>query len=427
MLRIKFKTIAGLVLALTALACGQAFEPGPQANPIPKTELPKTELPKTETPAQRIIRGFAARMNNPAGFPSQLRSRPTQVSPNRPTVHLPEIGDHALFSTSGNVAAQGNTAAGSATYTGAPVLDPSANQPPTTLGTGSFDVTVAGTQYTNSAAESFAYTALDSTNNVEYLVIGTWSSTIDPVTQAETADVVYTVVPSSDYAAGASVVLDGVDRLAVFFHGDTAFPDPQVAAVAETGTVSFGQGSLAIGGTVDATLAGDFVEVVINPSGPSPTPTPSGSPSPTPVPVTNLVAGPYNLHYLAPAQVYCDGTLAGQETAFAALVPADFGLADGPISIAISASFEVEVLGVAGFSAAPLYLGSDPQAPPGLLFGMIPGTGTGPLSTSVMGLAFALDDSTASATHDDADAAVALLTADEQGFCQVDFVAELTP
>ncbi len=45
MLRIKFKTIAGLALALTALACGQAFEPGPQANPIPKTELPKTETP----------------------------------------------------------------------------------------------------------------------------------------------------------------------------------------------------------------------------------------------------------------------------------------------------------------------------------------------------------------------------------------------
>ena len=49
---------------------------------------------------------------------------------------------------------------------------------------------------------------------------------------------------------------------------------------------------------------------------------------------------------------------------------------------AISASFEVEVLGVAGFSAAPLYLGSDPQAPPGLLFGMVPGTGSGPLSVT---------------------------------------------
>ena len=61
----------------------------------------------------------------------------------------------------------------------APVIDENVMSPPA-LGTGGFDVTVAGVQHLSSAAESLTEVVDDGSGNT-YLVVSAWTIDVDPV------------------------------------------------------------------------------------------------------------------------------------------------------------------------------------------------------------------------------------------------------
>jgi len=417
MSRLRF---SNLLLALGAAACGVEQQQAPPDTVVPiidNTVIPPAIIPPASTAAQpRLvpISGILA----PRFAQTTVTRDPLRLPSVPSVINLPSLGNGVLFSTSGSAAIVGSAVAGSASVTGAPVVDVNSCAPPA-LGAGAFDVTVNGVQYTNPSAASFAYTFTDqgpSGTVNDYLVIGSWFSDFDPVTQAEIASVVYVITPSSDFVVGAQVAFDGVDRLAVFYHGDTSL-EPQVAAVAEVGSITFTAGGIVIGDLIDASISGDFVE--IQASQPPPPPPPSG-------PAANIAAGTYNLVYQPQAFAYCDGNLAGQEALFEALLPSDVGLADGIVTIGVAAS-GLDLAGATGFGAS-LPLQSDPQAPPGLFFGVVQGSGgSGPLSTNLAAAYFGVDDSSATAAQIQAQAGVAFEDSTGQGFCQIDFVASLTP
>jgi hypothetical protein len=332
---------------------------------------------------------------------------------------LPDLGPANPLFFHGGSAMPGATAPGSASYLGAPVFDWNSSTGPSVIGTGSYSVTVNGVTYSSATAESVAGVLVDSQTGTSYVVLSLWSIEIDPLTMAEIGTVVHAIAPSTDFAPGATVALDGWDRLLFFAHGDLSFPDPQIAAIAETGSIHFLSGGLNLGDLISADVSGDFSEIQLQPSNPPPPPTGGTIP-----------AGNYTMTVVPQAYVYCDGTLAGQESAFAGITAQQLGLTGGAVSLTVTSATQLDVSGAAiasAYGSQSLLLESTPDMPPGIFAGFATPAGSGPLNTTVYGAYLALDSSSASATLIAGGAGVGYITADQSGFCSVDFEVNLTP
>lgn len=332
---------------------------------------------------------------------------------------LPNMGGRGPFfsnSGSGAFTFPNGTAPGSVSYVGAPIYDWSTNQPPATIGSGSFSVTVGGTTYTASGnAESIAELLDDPDTGTQYLLLGAWTLEVDPATGAEMGTVVYVLVPSSDFAPGATVAFDGYDRLAYFAYGDVNVEDPQIVAAAASGSITFGaSGGLMIGDLLDATATGDFGEIEWQ-----------SQPPPPPTGTTTVAPGTYQLAFLQSAEVYCDGTLIGQESAFAGITVADIGIVEGVLDVAVVSATELDVTGtpVAAFGGTTVRLENTPDAPPGLYWTYAGRSGAGPASTNIYGAFLALDATQGPGVF--GWAGLDFLTADEQGICEVAIPFEL--
>lgn len=411
-----------LGLGLTLAACG----PGPSTLPASPASVPASSAARAVAPHLRARierravadRTLAAERVLGARAPVSSARAPHLEVPLPREVTLPDLSALGLFTTGGSAAVAPTTVAGTGSVSGAPVADLQ-GAPPSTVGAGAYDVTVAGTAYVSTQAESVAYTFTDQSPTgatVEYLVVGAWTVTTDPLTGVDVGGVLYVVTPRADFVPGGSVAFDGVDRFALYYGGDIALPEPEYAAVAVSGVVTFTAGGTNLGDLIDASLAGDFAELSLTPAPPPPPPAP-----------TAITAGTYDLTYSPAPQVYCDGTLVGQESAFAGVTLAAVGFADGVVTLSLPASGGLELAGVAGFGAAPVALQSDPSAPPGLYFATASASGVGPLSTDLVATFLVVDESTATGAQVLGGAGVGFVTADQLGFCQVGFDFALTP
>lgn len=229
---------------------------------------------------------------------------------------VPDLGTLTPLSTSGAFTFAGELAPGSATLS-AVVIDPSSETPPAAVGTGSFLVPVDGTDYTGTGAEAIAAIFPDES---EMLLLGAYMLALD-ASGAEIGSVIWVAVPASDAAPGATVALDGESRVAVFGHGPIDREEPEISAVAITGTLTFGAVDLALGGRVEATLAGDFGRAVFD-----------DVPRDPPIePAPPFATGRYELVLLGSAEARCEGTLAGREAEVAAL---PLGLTGGALEVA---------------------------------------------------------------------------------------------
>ncbi len=291
--------------------------------------------------------------------------------------------------------------------TSAPVTDP--NTDPTSYGTGDYDVTIAPTDYTG-ALQSLAMPIDDGMGN-SYLVFGGYN--IYTTAAGDQMDQVVAIVKASDFAVGASVALDGTDRIAMFGTGSPNAPEPTLMAAAITGTVTFTAGSPAVGGAITASVTGSFSDV---------------STTPPPPPPGTISAGAYTLAIDPTVEVYCDGSLAGHETDFAGITPSDLALAGGAVTVATPSSSQVTVDGAviaAAFAASPFALDLDASGE--FFAGITSQTGSGPDSTTLVGKFLAFDLASASPSAIYAAAGAGYVTADQSGSCSVAFAATLTP
>jgi hypothetical protein len=331
----------------------------------------------------------------------------------------PNLTGSPLFSNAGAFNFSGATAPGTATFTAAPVIDWLSGAWPTALGTGAWQgIQAGGSTWSTSAAESMSGVLPDD-RGVDYLLLTAYTEEIDPATGSTIGTVVHALVLASDFGVGQSVNLDGVDRLALFARGDISLPDPQIAAAAVTGTISFSAGGLAINDLITADLAGDFAEFM-------------WSTSSQPPPATGVInPGSYTLTHDPSASVFCDGTLMGQEAAFAGIGLQGAGFTDGPVTIAAGAlpgSFDISGAPItAGYGVATLTLEAMQDAPPGVVGGFVNGSGAGPLGTVFAGTYLMLDGTTTTSSSTLGFAGAGYLTPQQDGFCSVDFFVEVGP
>ncbi len=331
---------------------------------------------------------------------------------------MPNIGGGPIFSNAGAFSLT-NTSPGSATFTLAPVADFLNGNAVVSVGTGGWSSIVAGgNTFSDSTAETFAGVLPDDLGT-DYLLLAGYTEETDPATGATIGTVMYAIVLASDFAVGSSVNLDGTDRLAIFARGDINLPDPEIAAAAVTGTISFSAGGLNIGDLITANLTGDFGEFTWSSTPPPP---PGGG---------NLTPGNYTLVYDPMPYVSCDGTLIGQEAQFAAITAASVGFTDGPVTLANGANpgdFDISGAPISSAYGVPtLTLEPLADAPPGLVGNFVNGTGAGPAGTTVYGTYLVLDGDTATPTHAYASAGVGYMNAAQDGFCSVDFAADMGP
>jgi hypothetical protein len=109
---------------------------------------------------------------------------------------------------------------------------------------------------------------------------------------------------------------------------------------------------------------------------------------------TTFIAGSYAASFLDPAQVSCQGTLAGHEADFASVTRASVNLVDGTVQLAGANPVVVSGAPVQNaFAQSMIALSPDSQAiPPTLWDGTVNGSfGSGPDSTTAMMLALELD------------------------------------
>ena len=300
----------------------------------------------------------------------------------------------------------GDTVPGNASFVAAPWTDQN-GQPPATYGTGDYNVTLSGTGYTGSLS-SMSLTFSDPQAG-DYLVVGGYREYTD-ANNVDTVDQVVVIVKQSDFAIGATVQLDGNDRIALFGSGPATADQPTVTGAALTGTITFTDGSLMQGGTVTASVSGDFGPVTWG------DPQPGGG---------TITAGDYTLSVQDPAQVYCDGSLAGHEADFASISAASLSLGGGAVTVATPSTSQVTVAGAAiqaGFGASPFAL--DDQGG-GLFAGFTNDTGSGPDGTQLAGKYFVVDSSSATTTLINAGAGAGYVTSDGSGTCTVAFDATL--
>ena len=300
----------------------------------------------------------------------------------------------------------GPTAPGNASFVAAPYTE----DEPMNAGTGSLHVTVDGQLYDAPTVESFSIGLTDD-NGAPYLALVGYAEHPGP-SASTIVDEVIVIVPSSDFAVGATVQLDGNERIALFAHGDVADQAPSVFAAAVTGSVTFSAGSATVGGAISATVNGDFGSIDFVPgSG-------GGSGSGT------ITDGAYTLAVNGPAEVYCDGSLAGQEAAFASITAASLGLTGGSVTLT-NTTPAVSIAGApiaAGFGAASL----DLEAQDDVFAGFTNENAPGPAGTTFVGKYLVLDGGSATPTFVNAGVGAGYVTASNDGQCSVAFGASLT-
>jgi hypothetical protein len=140
-----------------------------------------------------------------------------------------------------------------------------------------------------------------------------------------------------------------------------------------------------------------------------------------------FTAGPYSASFLDPAQVQCDGTLAGHEADFSTITRATSSFVDGAVQLQL-ATDAVIVSGdpiATGFAQPSVTLAPDPQARLWTI-GVAVTLGGGPDATQAVGVGLALDSSTASSpTGIQGEIARVFATANNDGQCSVTFGALL--
>lgn len=330
--------------------------------------------------------------------------------------HVPGGGNgFAFFGGGSSFTINGPTAPGSATFTNAPMADPNVTGP-VNPGGGSMNITVNGTAYTFATLASVAVDFIDGTSP-EYIAVDGYTTYAGPggVTYAAEAVV---ITLASDFGVGATVQLDGQDRVALFATGPETAQDPTLVAAAVTGSVTFTAGMVSTTGSLSANVAGDFGEIQYTPGGGG------GGGGGT----NNIVAGSYTLALAGAAEVYCDGALAGQEAAFAGITLANLGLVGGTVTVTQPSAATVGIAGApiaAGFGAGSLALDAQ-DTPPSLFAGFTSETGAGPAATTLVGKYLVVDGSSASAMFVNGGVGAGYVSADGQSTCSVSFGAALT-
>jgi hypothetical protein len=378
----RFETQTILALILTTAACttdGGATHPGGNANLAPSPT--RLHIPSTAGVGGRI-----------PGGKSGSKAR--------------------LFSGSGDFVFTGATTPGGATYTAAPYFDPSrSGTGPITGGGGSLAISINGTSYAAPTIDTIATTFTDDTGTA-YVVLDGYVEYPDG-SGGTSASVVVAFAKQSDFAIGATIALDGIDRVALFANGPATGNDPTLVAAAITGSLHITAGALVDGATVTAELQGDFGQIDM--------PTGGGT-----TPVTNIVAGDYTLAVDATGQVACADALVGHEADFAAVTLGDAAIVGGAVTVTLPSTSPVAVSGPAiqgSFATASLALDAVDTT---TFAGITDQTGVGPAGTTLAGKFLAVDDGTATATTIGAWAGVIYTTADRSGTCTVSFPATLT-
>ena len=332
----------------------------------------------------------------------------------------PNIGDGFPFLGNGSFTFLGPQVPGTASATDAPVMDPYGG-PVGTIGTGAFDITIDGQNFQQNTTESIAAVFVDDSTGMPYMVVSAFHMEVNAQGQ-EIGTVVHIVVPEADAVPSSTVALDGNDRLALFATGDISQPMPSLAGAAVSGTVTFTNVGTAVGDLVSASIAADFGEIdwaTVGGGG-------GGGGGGT----GQIVAGSYDLQFDTGVQIFCDGDLAGQESQFASITIADLGYVSGPATVSLPGPADtVELDGGAvnsSFGTTPLILQGMPDAPPGMVGAMIPGSGPGPAGTTFAGTFVALDGEYASATSIPGFAGQQYMNAAQTGACGVAVMLELT-
>lgn len=351
---------------------------------------------------------------------------PAELAPRTPVAppgggRVPGASGSLRFFEGGDFVFEGDLAPGTASFDGAPIWDEASGGEPATGG-GAFDVTLDGVSYAAPAAMTLAAVFPDEFG-APYLVLAGLAFEPIPGTGTEYAKVIYVVVPASDFAVGATIALDGAERAALFAAGPAEAEAPEIVGAAISGTVTFVAGGLAVGDTVTATLSAEFGAIDWE----EPTDPP---PPPPPPPGSSIVAGAYELAFLEPADVYCDGAaLAGHEADFAAIGLAEAGFTDGPVDVATPTTETVTVTGdtlAGGYGGTSLTLDHSPSDPPGMYAGWASRSELGPSGTTMTTSYLAVDGSTASPELIRGFAGVVFESGDGSSFCVVGFGAVFT-
>jgi hypothetical protein len=299
---------------------------------------------------------------------------------------LPE-GARMLVATSLDTdffAFTGPPVAGTASFTNAVVWDPFASEAPPfgAGGIGGIDATVGGARYAVTDGDAFVALYTDETG-VAYLVLSVFSDMPDGAGGWFQTNVAVFVL-ASDFAPGATVALDGIDRIAIFAAGPDTSPEPTIFAAAITGSVTFGPGTTTVGGSMNATVAADFA-----PAESTVGPPPAGVP---------LAAGAYDLVLDPTPEVICGGTLEGHEAAFAGASLTVIGATGGRVRLAFEADGRLSITGAAIGTAfgAPALLDAVAE-PPDTFVAITDLAGAGPDASELAGAYLLVDGAPASA------------------------------
>ena len=329
----------------------------------------------------------------------------------RPVYTVPGGGDASglMFGGGNSFQFTGATAPGSATFTGA--VYTGIDEPIVNTGGGSLSITIDGQLYSTSSLESIATTMADDTG--EYLVIGGYAHR--PGAGGDTVmDQAFIIIPQSDFAPVATIELDGQDRIALFATGPADAEEPELYAAAVTGTVQLGGGSPTAGGTITATVSGDFGAIEVITTDP-----PGGGGG-----GEELPSGTYALAIAGPADVYCDGSLAGQEAAFANITTASLGFTDGIVTVTGGTTASVAGAPIsAAFGTSELALESIGD---GLFAGFSDEGSSGPAGTTMVAKYLVVDAASSSSTFITVGVGAAYASATDDGQCSVAFGVSLT-
>ncbi len=323
-----------------------------------------------------------------------------------------------MFLAGGAYSFTGAVAPGTASVVDSPVIDEFDQTGPMPASAASFDVTVGGINYVASNADTMSMTFDDGLGS-SYTAVSIFNLD-DP--NMDIGTVVHVIVPSAEVVAGTTVSLDGDDRIALFAHGDLNQPEPSVWGAAASGSISFTSGGSASGDLITAQISGDFGEIVWNDPGPG-TGTGTGT-------TGGLVAGDYQLEFIAVDDVMCDGDLLGSEASFQALSLSDLGFADGAATLTLTGTSSAEVSGagvLASYGTSALSMDAMGDGPSGAVFGAADRNNLGPAGTDEVSAFLLLDTDNANANQVYAMAGVGFVNANATGSCTVIVSAQLVP
>lgn len=152
-------------------------------------------------------------------------------------------------------------------------------------------------------------------------------------------------------------------------------------------------------------------------------------PSPSPdagVEDSGFIGFEYAMSFYGPADVMCFDDLAGQESTYTSLTPAECGLIDGTVTLTKLSTHTWTLSGALiledfGYSTIRLVEGLIPDAPPGAMVAQLTFMTSGPLGTTRQAEVVALDRTTATSTFADGIAGVELTRGFSSGSCFMTF------